>query len=102
MVPLLPQIAGLILLELEAIDHYRRRSARGGIRPGCRRIGIGVTGYQGQPFAVRCPGILGHTTWQVGSPLSFASLSIKQPDLLSLMRVIPIGEERQVPAIGAP
>jgi hypothetical protein len=102
MIPAGIEISALILLELETVDHDGAMGAFGCVGAYRRRVGVGVAADESQPFAVRRPGVVRHTARKLGDPLCLAAGTIEQPDLVNLVGIVSVGEERQVPAVGTP
>ncbi len=90
--PLLAEVALLVLLELEPVDHDRRR-----------RLGLGrvrVRQDQRDPFAIGCPHVVVHVARERGHLAPFAAQAVEQPQLGVL--VLPAREERNPATVGAP
>ena len=101
MVVQLAQPAGLVLLELEAVEHDGLGRLGRGV---ARRLGVGVriAGHQREPPAVGRPGQVAHAAGQVGDPLRLAAPAVEQPDLLHLSRIVAIRQVRDVAPVRAP
>jgi len=89
---LFAEVALLVLLELEPVDHDRGW--------GLGLGGVGVRGDQRDPLAVGCPRIVVHVAWECGGLAPLAAQAIEQPQLGVL--VVATGEEGEPPSVGAP
>src|SRR5256886_2112722 len=92
MAPLLAEIADLVLLELEAVDHDR------GGRLGLG--GVGVPDHDGEPFAIGCPHVILDVAAETRELAAFAPRAIEQPDLRVL--VLAARQEREPASVRAP
>ena len=98
------EIALLVLLELEPIEHDGTRALGRRARTGVRRnaIGVGILHHQRQPLPVRSPCVILDAAGKSGHPLGLTAAAIQQPELLGVVRIVPVGEEREPPAVRAP
>src|SRR4029077_1281590 len=92
MAPLLSEVADLVLLELEAVDH----DGGGGL--GLR--GVGVADHEGQPLAVGCPHVILDVAGEARELATFAPRAVEQPELRVL--VLAARQEREPAPIRAP
>src|SRR5437763_136384 len=90
--PLLAEVADLVLLELEAVDHDRGRGL------GFRRVGVPDHGRE--PLAVGCPHVVLDVAAKACELAALAPRTIEQPELCVL--VLAARQEGEPAAVGAP
>src|SRR5688572_1565745 len=100
MLPLGAEIAGLVLLEVIAVDDDRRR--RLVLLALLFLVRIFVGDDQRQPLAVGRPGVVDHVAVESGERARFAAGAIEQPDLFRLFIVAARREKREILAVGTP
>src|SRR5678816_2073646 len=100
MLALLAEVAGLVFLEIVAIDDDRRR--RLVFLTFLLLVRILVGDDQRELLAVGRPGVLDDLTVESRQRTRFAAGAIQQPDLIGLVVIAARGEERNVFAVRAP
>ena len=102
MIPLGAQKALAVVLEGEAVHHDRFRPVLGRVAGDRQGVGRRIGGDEGEPVAVRRPGVLGDPAREVGDPLRLAPGAVEQPELVGLVGVLAGGEKSEVAPVGAP
>src|SRR6185436_618996 len=100
MLVLVAEVAGLVFLEVEAIDDDRRRGLVLLAFPLLARIF--VCNDQCELLAVRRPGVVNDFAVEPRQRTRFAASAVQQPDLFRLFVIAPRGEESKVLAVRAP
>src|SRR3989441_11261193 len=93
----LPEVPGLVLLELVAVDNDRLgRLLLARLLPflfGVAGIGVGIQDDERQSLAVGGPGEVRHAPFEVADPLRLAAGSAHEPHLIGVLVIIAAGQE---------